>query len=207
MVRFFGFVLFWGSPHTFMVAQDTLFLNNPSFEAPKPAHSTLPYGWLDAGEEAQSLPDIQPGYFGVSLKPHDGKTYLGLVTREDGTREAVAQQLNGYLTKDSTYSFNIWLARSNSLYSFTMPKMIEKHFKSPTILKIFGYNTASGNAELLAESTAIGHSKWLQYSFELVPTVDNFNMIELVAYYVTEDEKTNGNLMLDQCSHIIKVKK
>jgi hypothetical protein len=80
-------------------------------------------------------------------------------------------------------------------------------FVNPTILKIWGYNTKTGEDELLAESTPPGHSEWIKYEFILQPKKGSYNEIDLMAYYAEGFEQTNGNLLIDHCSDIVKVTK
>ena len=73
-------------------AQDTIRLDNFSFED-FPRHSHVPKGWYDCGFPDESPPDIHPqmggGEFKVNMAPVDGKTYIGMVVRENGTWEAI----------------------------------------------------------------------------------------------------------------------
>jgi hypothetical protein len=82
---------------------------NPSFED-KPQQSASPAGW--GSQTGGSTPDIQPDIWGVTLAPHSGKTYVGLVTREDGTSEDIGQTLRVALEAGKCYRFSIFLAHS-----------------------------------------------------------------------------------------------
>lgn len=44
------------------------------------------------------------------------------------------------------------------------------------------------------------------YTFTLKPTVSDFDEIDLMAYYAPGSEKKNGNLLIDNCSAIEKLK-
>ncbi len=186
-------------------AQEVFTLKNASFEDDKPTHSTVPGGWLDLGAPGETPPDIQPGSFGVNLPARDGKTYLGLTVRDNNTWEGVGQRLDGFLKKDSIYTFSVWLARSNSFLSMSRTTGQEAKYNNPTILKIWGVNTETREEELLAESIAISHSQWTSFTFILQPTVADFDEIDLMAYYAPGYEKTNGNLLIDNCSAIVKM--
>jgi hypothetical protein len=194
-------LLFFGK----IIGQESFTLKNPSFEDDKPATGVVPSGWLNMGAPEESPPDIQPGQFGVTLKPQDGKRYLGLVVRDNNTWEGVGQQLDGFLKKDSTYSFSIWLARANNLISTSKLTGQETQFNDPTILKIWGLNSETRQEELLAESVPVSHSQWTLYTFTLKPTVADFDEIDLMAYYAQGYEQKNGNLLIDNCSAIAKV--
>lgn len=189
-----------------LCAQSTIKLRNPSFEASMPAAGVTPDEWLNLGPKDQSPPDIQPGYFGVSLLAKHGRTYLGLAVRANNTWEGVGQRLDGVLKRDSVYSFSLWLARSNEFTSYLVGSSEPAKFNTPTVLKIWGYNTKTLEEELLGETLPVSHSKWMLYEFVLKPTYDDFDLLELVAYYAPGNEKTNGHLLIDKCSDIVMIK-
>lgn len=194
-------LLFFGK----IIGQDSLTLKNSSFEDDVPAAGRGASGWLDMGAPRETPPDIQPGSFSVKLEAQHGKVYLGLVTRDNNTWEGVGQRLDGFLKKDSTYTFSVWLARSNIYLSVSKLTGQEANYNSPTILKIWGVNAETNQEELLAESSAISHSQWTLYTFTLKPTVADFDEIDLMAYYAKGYEQNNGNLLIDNCSAIVKV--
>lgn len=185
-------------------AQEAFVLKNPSFEKDKPAVGIVPHGWLNMGAPGETPPDIQPGFFEVNLKAQDGKNYLGLATRDNNTWEGVGQRLDGYLQKDSSYTFSLYLARSNSFISISRTTQKETSYTAPTILKIWGVNSQTQQEELLAESAPVSHSEWTLYTFTLKPTVADFDEIDLMAYYAPGFEQKNGNLLIDNCSAIVK---
>lgn len=188
-------------------AQDIIRLNNPGFES-EPASGVVPEGWLNLGSSEETPPDIQPGFFGVDLEAAEGNTYLGLSVREHNTWEGVGQILDSYLLKDSTYTFSLYLNRSNKFTARVSKRFSDPvSFTSPTILKIWGHNTITGEEELLAESTPPSHSEWVKYEFTLQPKKGNYDEIDLMAYYAKGFEQTNGHLLVDGCSDIVKVTK
>lgn len=200
---FFIFLILMGSFQVF--GQEVFTLKNPSFEEDKPDVGIEPSGWLNMGAAGETPPDIQPGFFEVNLEAQHGKRYLGLVTRDNNTWEGVWQRLDGFLKKDSAYSFSVWLARSNALWSVSRATGREANYNAPTILKIWGVNSETQEEELLAESTAVSHSLWTLYTFTLKPTVADFDEIDLMAYYAPGQEQKNGNLLIDNCSEIQKI--
>ncbi|MFN0176445.1 MAG: hypothetical protein ACKVU0_17530 [Saprospiraceae bacterium] len=190
-----------------MRGQGLIKLENPSFESDEPSPSKVPRGWINLGATDQTPPDIQPGFFGVDLPAQDGNSYLGLVVRENNTWEGIGQKLEGVLQKDSAYSFNLFLSRSNTLQSPLNENSELKKFNNPTVLKIWGYNTKTKEEELLAESQPVSHSKWMRYEFVLKPTLADFDELDLMAYYAPGAENKNGNLLIDNCSTIEKIEK
>lgn len=191
---------------TEMSAQELIRLKNPGFES-IPGAGLVPDGWLNMGSTSETPPDTQPGFFGVDQKPVQGNTYLGLVVREHNTWEGVGQKLDAYLMKDSSYTFSLYLNRSNRYRSPIRGGSELVSFSNPTMLKIWGYNTETGEDELLAESMPPGHSEWIKYEFLLHPQKGSYNEIDLMAYYAKGFEQTNGNLLIDHCSDIVKITK
>ena len=195
-------------------AQQVFRLKNPSFEEGPLGIGVIPKGWSNAGAIGESPPDLQPGHFDVFLPAAEGEHYLGLVTRNNNTWEGVSQRLDGFLIKDSIYTFSIFLARSSTYRSLTrmsstknnrdveiqMPKMV--NYEAPTILNIWGYNTETGQEELLVQSVPIEHTCWRQYTFVLKPQKGAYNQLDLMAYYVPGGNNMLGNLLLDACSDI-----
>jgi hypothetical protein len=186
-------------------AQTTIHLKNPSFDSDNfGGAGMVPKHWVNLGTSEDTPPDIQPCCFEVKLKAQEGRYYIGLVVRENNTWEGLGQKLESPLLKDSVYHFSLWLARSNAYVANSRASGKVVNFISPTVLKIWGVNSKNNKEELLAETTAISHSLWMQYSFELAPTVDDFDEINLIAYYAKGHELKNGNLLIDNCSDIVK---
>lgn len=166
-------------------------LINGSFEN-DPQDATVPTGWQPC--KAGTTPDILPGFWGVYNEPADGETYMGLITRTDNTWEAVGQPLNETMRKGECYDFNLDLAHSKTYADYNMP----------VILRIWGGKGNCNRAQLLGETKAIIHTEWRNYEFTFYPKGDyDYIIFEahytkgLLFYY-------NGNILLDNCSPIIK---
>ena len=76
----------------FALAQQAIVLDNPSFEG-KPGSSRVPEGWSSCGPAGETDPDIQPGFFGCTLKAAEGSSFVGMVTRDNYTWESLSQKL------------------------------------------------------------------------------------------------------------------
>ena len=77
-----------------LAQDDPIELNNPSFEDFARA-SKEPRGWYDCGFPGETPPDVQPsGGFEVFKPAYEGRTYLGMVVRDNDTWESVAQRLS-----------------------------------------------------------------------------------------------------------------
>lgn len=186
-------------------AQDTLRLENPSFEDEFPTSGQVPKGWVNRGSPGESPPDIQPGEFNVFWPAEQGQTYVSMVVRDNNTWEGLGQKLPGLLKKGLAYSFSVSLARSASFYSRSRTTNDPSPFGMSCVLQIWGANTASGKRELLAVTQPIAHNQWQRYSFELAPQENDYDELQLQAYFKENVVKAyNGNLLIDNCSLIIK---
>lgn len=162
-------------------------LANPSFEG-EPQDATTPQGWDACG--LYSTPDILPGPWGVYQKPDEGKSFIGLISREDGTWEYLGQQLSKPMKKNQCYNFSVKLARSTGYVGYNRPLRF----------RIWGGSKSCGKEELLGASPAIKHLDWKNYEFNFFPK-KNYTFITLEAYYVGK-EQYRGNLLIDNCSSI-----
>jgi hypothetical protein len=163
--------------------------NNPSFEG-KPHESVFPSGW--SSKTPDSTPDLLPGAWGLKCPSQDGKTCVGLVTREDGTSEDLGQQLGEALKSGQCYTFSIYLAHS-SYY---------RGYDKPVRLRVWGGTGNGRKDQLLDSSPLIDHSDWKNYKFEFTPTSE-LRYISLEAYFGPGIFfKYKGNILLDNCSVI-----
>lgn len=179
-----------------------IYLVNPSFEG-EPKASTTPVGWQDCGMPGQSPPDTHPANaFNVQVNSQEGRTYLGLVARDDDTWEAVGQKLRTPLEAGQCYKMNMYLARSKTYFSMSMAVSREVEFNEPIVLRVWGGNDYCENQELLAESEEVAHQDWRKYEFEFTPS-KNFRYFKLEAFYkVPVLLPYRGNILVDNCSPI-----
>ena len=167
---------------------DAIAFENPSFED-EPRASASPAGW--GSHTPGSTPDILPGAWGLQLKPAEGSTCIGLVTREDGSSENVAQNLPTVLKAGTCYTFSVRLAH--------LPKYVG--YNQAVRLRVWGGGT-NQHSQLLAGSPLINHTDWREYKFEFIPDKD-VRCITMEAYFgpgVLFYYK--GNILIDQCSVI-----
>ncbi|HNE27584.1 MAG TPA: hypothetical protein PKL15_06900 [Saprospiraceae bacterium] len=166
-----------------------IYFTNPSFED-TPRESASPEGWQSTS--ALSTPDILPGPWGVQHPPQEGKTCLGLVSREDGTTEDVTQALPGMLKANTCYTFTMYLSHAKRYAGYNLPVR----------LRIWGAAGRNGREQLLASSPLIDHEDWRVYKFQFVPSHD-MRVITFEAYYGPGVFKPyKGNILLDNCSYI-----
>lgn len=164
---------------------------NPSFED-APGSGKCPKGWHFTYKG--STPDILPGAWEIMFPAQAGKTCVGLVTREDGTREDIAQAMAKPLKGGECYAFTLYLAHAPNYVGYN----------KPTRLRIFGYTEKGARSELLASSPLIDHTDWRLYKFELSPSANVTQLIfeayfapGVIFYY-------KGNILLDNCSPLEK---
>jgi len=173
----------------FSFAQQSLVpLTNASFEG-TPAASAIPDGWMSISPG--STPDILPGAWGLMAAPFHGNTFIGLVTRDDGTREDISQNLPVALSPGVCYRFSVYLAH--------LPEYVG--YNQPLRLRVWG-GPQNKRTELLASSPLVMHTDWRKYTFEFIPD-QSVRCITLEAYYgpgVIFYYK--GNILLDNCSPV-----
>ena len=187
----------------FSVGQEVIYLMNPSFED-MPRHSRQPRGSYDCGYPGETPPDTQPGQFDVTLLPHEGDSYIGMVVRQNETWERISQNVTSELLANQTYSFSIFLARSELYLSPSRADtLLMKNHITPCILRIWGGNGWCTRGELLAETDLIVNTEWEEYKMEFKPS-KNYKTIILEAFYKTDaDFLYNGNILMDKASPII----
>lgn len=165
-------------------------LDNGSFEG-TPQDATLPQGWF--GCEMGTTPDILPGVWGVILEPSNGDTYIGLITREDGSFESIGQRLAEPLEKNLCYSFSIDLSRSKTYAGYNFPVKI----------RVYGGTKKCQKKQLLYSSPTISHDDWETYDVKFTPK-KNFNYIIIEAYFADGLLfKYNGNVLIDGVTPLI----
>ena len=197
-------------------AQDEIFLKNPSFEdSPKLSHT--PTDWFDCGFSGESPVDIHPvpnSDYQVTKTAIDGDTYLGMIVRDNETWEAVGQRLSQPLKAGKAYSFSMHLARSATYLSKmkktqaakeTSKKNGKINSATPIKLRIWGGNDYCKKGELLAESSLIINTRWLDFNFQFEPNID-VDYITFEAFYKTPSPYPyNGNILLDNASSIVEI--
>ncbi len=185
-------------------AQDMIRLDNPSFED-APGCCRPPHGWRSLDFRGHTPPDVHPsGEFNVRRRAFHGSTYLGMVTRDDGTFETIYQRLSSALQPNQCYTLSVFLSKSPVYSSGTNsnPQIID--FIEPAILQILaGNHFYDPELEILNASTPVDHDEWIEYVFEFIPSED-FSYIFLSAYYPEGTEYfTNGHILLDYLSDIV----
>ena len=193
----------------FLTAQEPIYLKNPSFEdAPK--QGAPPQGWSTCGFDGETPPDVQPSgdirytFFEVTQRPYAGKTYLGMVTRDNDTWESVSTSLKEPLQKGVEYQFSLFLCRSDQYISNSRVDFKETNYISPVVLNIWSGNGICPSDQLLAQSPPIDHNDWREYRFTFVPNGE-WKAFRLEACFGSDNGgwPANGNILVDNCSAIV----
>lgn len=164
-------------------------IDNASFEG-VPEDATMPTGWHSC--KNGTTPDILPGPWGVIREAFDGDTYLGLITREDGTWESIEQRLSSPMKAGECYSFKLKLAYTKKYAGYNLPLK----------LRVWGCDTKCNRSQLLNETKFIKHSDWREYEMEFYPKKD-INYIILEAHFADGVYISyKGNILLDDLSNI-----
>ena len=165
-----------------------VYLNNGYFEG-EAQDATVPAGWHVCAPG--STPDILPGPWGVFLEASEGETYIGLISREDGSFESIGQRLSQTLTLGQCYELRIDLAHSLTYAGY------KGHLK----LRIWGGTSRCAPDILLFESPEIRHTDWQTYFHKF--TVDiPVQYIILEAYTPSGKKHHMGNILIDNLSGI-----
>jgi hypothetical protein len=199
----FSFYIF---SSTFVFSQNEVVkFRNPSFEGENTT-SELPEDWENFGPQTESPPDTQPGFWDCNKEAFLGKTYLGMVVRDNGTKEAICQKLTDTLKEDVEYAFEITLAKSEIYRSYSQLKGTEVQYDKPCILKIWLGTNYGEKKQLIYQSIPIKNTEWKKYKVEFSPNED-LRYISFEVEFENEDEFYSGNMLIDDLSDIIVVEK
>lgn len=184
-------------------AQEVHF-RNPSFEGPAGANRT-PRPWADCGFRGESPPDLHPDparQSFVNQLPYEGRTFLGMVTRDNNTWESVSASLSGALKQGQCYRFSIALTSSDTYRSISRATNRPVNYDAPVRLKIWGGNSPCDQEELLVETAPIAAGPWQIYDFVIQPRLSEYTYITFSTDYAANaTQATNGNLLLDAASN------
>jgi hypothetical protein len=166
-----------------LLSQITLI--NPSFEGDKPQDACVPAGWQICKQG--STPDILPGVWGVFTEASDGDTFVGLITRADGTWESIGQRLSAPLAPNECYALTLDLAFSKAYAGYN----------KPVKLRVWGGKNKCGRDQIIAQSGFIDHADWETYTFQFVPK-ETINYVIIEAHYTDEPGFSHqGNILID----------
>jgi hypothetical protein len=177
--KYGAMILFLAGCSFYTIGQKGLY--NASFEG-IPQDAAMPDGWWSCDQA--STPDILPGPYGIDHFPYHGNTYLGLITRQDGSWEGVEQRLQEPLKKDQCYSMGLFLARSKNYAGYT----------EPIRLSIKIGEDKCDYEQTIYLSPLIQHHTWKEYTFSFTPKSNCF-YLQVIAFAETGDK--NGHILID----------
>ncbi len=139
-----------------------------------------------------STPDILPGFWGVYNESSEGNSYIGLITREDGTWENIGQRIRGGVKKDECYKFQIDVAHSDTYEGYNLPIR----------LRIWGGTTRCSKDQLLGEIGPVKNSEWQTHDVQFYAK-QKINYIILEAYYMKGlMTPYKGNVLIDNITEM-----
>lgn len=186
-MRWFFCLIFWSFLQPGQ-APAQAYLNNGFFEG-EAQDATVPAGWHVCAPG--STPDILPGPWGVFLEASEGETYIGLITREDGSFESIGQRLSQPLATGQCYELRVDLAHS----------LTYAGYKGHLQLRIWGGTSRCGKDQLLFESPLIKNSDWQTYSHKFTAEKP-VQYLTLEAYNPDGKVYQMGNILIDHLSGI-----
>lgn len=161
---------------------------NPSFED-SPSDATIPKGWLAC--QPGTTPDILPGFWGEYGEAYHGRTYVGLITRQNATFESLGQRLSAELPAGECHRFSLAMAHGQ-VYS---------GYNKPIRLRVWLGAEKCDKDQLIYESDWIDHEDWRVYKIEFTPN-ENYRYIQFEAFYKEGPFSHMGNILLDKLSAI-----
>lgn len=186
---------------------EVIYVKNPSFEGIA-GPGQAPNHWSDCGYINETPPDIQPyGGFNVTRPAFNGKTYIGLVTRDNNTWESITQYLSSPLVQGTCYKVSLYACMSPVYISPTKKNQsVPVNFNKGIVLRLWGSNGRCEKTELLSSiNQAVDHTDWRSYEFELKPTLSTYTHLVIEAYYKTPTlSYYNGNILVDNMSEIVE---
>jgi len=185
---------------------------NPGFEGdPKLGCGRDFYlkGWSDCSDYYnlnESPPDIHPGEFWeVDKSPAEGKTYIGMVTRDNGTYEIISTKLKSKLLAGFEYEFSVHLTMSDRYISRTRMTNLKANYYNPVVLVVFGSSSKCKKGEYLFETEPIENKEWRKY-FIRFKSKDDCKYLTFAAFYKKGTHMPyNGHLLIDGLSNIVKI--
>lgn len=186
--RFFKILFHLGFVCCLNVGSGQISFSNPSFED-QPADATVPQGWLPCA--LGTTPDILPGFWGEYGEAQDGDTYIGLITRQDGSHESIGQRFSDKLQEKGCYHFKISLAKGEDYIGFSKPLK----------LRIWIGANLCDKQQMIFESKLIENTSWEVFEVKFsAKKTSQYMIIEAFHSDVIEDYK--GNILIDNMSFV-----
>ncbi len=177
-------------------SQATGFRNGSLEDNPGPGRP--PAEWFFCGSAGESPPDIHPnGLYGVTQEAAHGATFVGLVLRDNGTREGIGQRLEQPLQPGKCYLLRFYACRSENYLSFSRKTLQPANYNLPVRLTVWGGNQFCHNKDRLAVSELIAGTDWQTLEFVIFPEKEYHHLIIEAASENAQAHPYNGNVLID----------
>lgn len=139
---------------------------------------------------------------GVTQPARHGKTYAGLVVRDNNTRETLGQTLSEPLIAGQCYFLRFYASRSDDFSSYSRLTNEPADFTPAVRLQIWAGSRHCTPAELLVETAPLRDTSWQAYEVILRPR-ENSDQLFFTAAFDDPQQPYNGHLLLDHLSPIV----
>ena len=156
---------------------------NGSFEG-ESQDAVIPVGWHIC--PPNTTPDIFPGVWGVFKESADGNTYVGLITRPDGSYESIGQRIPLELKTGQCYQLGFFLSHSDQYAGFS----------DPIVCRIWLGKQKGERGQLIFESKAVDDTDWQEIDVNF-RCKKEWKYIIIEASFPEENLKAKGNILID----------
>lgn len=166
---------------------------NGGFEG-TPQDATVPQGWMIC--EEGTTPDILPGPWGVYNEPAQGNSFIGLITRPDGSFESIGQRFSQALIKGNCYQVGLDIAQSPTYTGYN------QEIK----LRVWLGTELCDRNQLLLETNFISSEEWIPHVINFTAESEHHYII-IEAYSGGKFKIKRGNVLIDNLTPIFSCDK
>ena len=183
------------------VGQPVIAFRNASLEG-EPQANTAPHDWYYCNFPGDSPPDLHPmGLYRVRLPAADGKTYVGMVCRDNGSFESIGQHLPTPLEAGSCYLWQGRVARTPRYQAISRSTLRADDFSAPVRLVFYGGDVACADEHLLGWTDSIAYADWRTQEVVLrVPVTSEHLRSGVVPF---DSSAANGHVLLDELDPLV----
>jgi len=188
-------------------------ITNPSFEGKSQIGNVfephiLP-GWEDCGaiQFSQNTPfdvhGVRTNFWGVTRAPSHGSTFIGLVTREDGSYESVMQKPKEKLVHSSLYYLQFDIALDNNYESRTIThRHSAQSFTAKVNVELWLGDQACEGEQLIYRSDESEFLSWQTHKLVFRPE-KSYDYLIIKATHL--DSPANGHILLDNFQYLQRI--
>lgn len=139
---------------------------------------------------------------------YHGKTYVGMVIRDNNTWEGISQELQSPIESGVCYEMSLFAARSDTYLSISRKTDLPVNFNLPVAIAISGAFSSISITEndLLAESAPILNTDWEKVIFYFQPTKRYTHLVIEAAYSTAVPNSAyNENVLIDYIQPIVPI--